>query len=97
MRVPATSANLGPGFDSLGLALTLYDDVTVEVTGGGIAIEVTGEGREVADRGEGHLIVKVLRRAFDTIERDPDLSGDPGLLDELRSRFEGSIEWLFHS
>lgn len=35
-----TSANLGPGFDSLGLALELHDDVEVEVTGGGLVIEV---------------------------------------------------------
>ena len=31
VRVPATSANLGPGFDSAGLALSLYDDVVVKV------------------------------------------------------------------
>ncbi|MFB4313170.1 homoserine kinase [Actinomadura sp. 21ATH] len=68
IRAPATSANLGPGFDSLGLALELYDDVEVEITGGGLAIEATGEGAEVADRGERHLIVKVLRRAFDVLD-----------------------------
>ena len=33
IRVPASSANLGPGFDALGLALALYDEVTDEVTG----------------------------------------------------------------
>jgi ATP-dependent DNA helicase RecG len=43
------------------------------------------------------LVKRARARAFDTIERDPDLSQDPGLLDELRSRFEGSIDWLFHS
>ncbi|GAA2596638.1 homoserine kinase [Actinomadura fulvescens] len=68
VRAPATSANLGPGFDTLGLALTLYDDVEVAVTGGGLSIEVEGEGAEVADRGERHLIVKVLRRAFELID-----------------------------
>jgi homoserine kinase len=65
VRVPATSANLGPGFDSLGLALTLYDEIEVEATAGGLSIEVTGEGAEVAKRGEDHLIVQVMRRAFD--------------------------------
>ena len=35
VRTPATSANLGPGFDALGLALTLYDDLTARVTGDG--------------------------------------------------------------
>ncbi|REE98572.1 homoserine kinase [Thermomonospora umbrina] len=72
VRVPATSANLGPGFDSLGLALTLYDDVTVEITEGGLVIEVDGEGAEVADRGERHLIVRVLRRTFEVLD---ELSG----------------------
>jgi homoserine kinase len=81
VRVPATSANLGPGFDSLGLALTLYDEVEVAVETeagatadaaaagppGGVSLEVTGEGAEVADRGENHLIVKTIRRAFDVI------------------------------
>ena len=65
MRVPATSANLGPGFDSLGLALALYDDVEVEVTPRGVSIGITGEGAELADRGKNHLIVQVVRRAFD--------------------------------
>ncbi|GAA1850338.1 homoserine kinase [Actinomadura bangladeshensis] len=68
VRTPATSANLGPGFDSLGLALSLYDDVEVELTGGAVSIEVDGEGAEVADRGERHLIVKVLRRTFDVLD-----------------------------
>jgi homoserine kinase len=68
VRVPATSANLGPGFDSLGLALTLYDEIEVEVTPGGVSLEVAGEGAEVADRGENHLIVKTIRRAFDVID-----------------------------
>jgi ATP-dependent DNA helicase RecG len=43
------------------------------------------------------LVKRARTRAFAEIEHDPDLSGHPGLLDELRSRFEGSIDWLFHS
>ena len=49
VRVPATSANLGPGFDSLGLALSLYDEIDVEVldvTPGPPQIEVSGEGAD---------------------------------------------------
>ncbi|NDU75737.1 homoserine kinase [Actinomadura sp. DSM 109109] len=72
VRTPATSANLGPGFDSLGLALSLYDDVEVEAAGYGLSIEVDGEGAEVADRGERHLIVRVLRQTFDVLD---DLAG----------------------
>ncbi|MBO2448190.1 homoserine kinase [Actinomadura barringtoniae] len=77
VRVPATSANLGPGFDSLGLALTLYDDVTVEVTDGGLSIEVEGEGAEVADRGERHLIVRTLLQTFELLD-DLAATGHPG-------------------
>jgi ATP-dependent DNA helicase RecG len=43
------------------------------------------------------LVKRARGRAFAMIDRDPDLSEEPGLLSELRSRFEGSIEWLFHS
>ncbi|HEU5161230.1 MAG TPA: homoserine kinase [Streptosporangiaceae bacterium] len=78
VRVPATSANLGPGFDSLGLALTLYDEVEVEVTSDGVTIEVTGEGAEVADRGEHHLIVRSIRRAFAAIDAAAAGSGAAG-------------------
>ncbi|HZB29349.1 MAG TPA: homoserine kinase [Streptosporangiaceae bacterium] len=93
VRVPATSANLGPGFDSLGLALTLYDEVEVAVESGagapgdggaagphrGVSLEVTGEGTEVADRGEDHLIVKTIRRAFDVIAARSGVGLDTGL------------------
>jgi len=65
VRVPATSANLGPGFDALGLALSLHDDVEAWITDEGLSIEIEGEGEELADAGEKHLIVRAMRRAFD--------------------------------
>jgi homoserine kinase len=69
VRVPATSANLGPGFDTLGLALGLYDEVGVAVTSSGVDIEVTGEGAaDLADAGEKHLIVRALRVALDELD-----------------------------
>jgi ATP-dependent DNA helicase RecG len=43
------------------------------------------------------LVKRARTRAFAEIDRDPDLDEEPGLLAELRSRFEGSIDWLFHS
>jgi ATP-dependent DNA helicase RecG len=43
------------------------------------------------------LVKRARGRAFTAIDRDPDLGGEPGLLAELRSRFEGSIDWLFHA
>lgn len=64
MRVPATSANLGPGFDALGLALTLYDDVDVLLAGSGLSIEVSGEGADTVERGERHLVVQTFRTAY---------------------------------
>src|SRR5690242_5760411 len=64
VRVPATSANLGPGFDALGLALALHDEVEAEVTGSGLAVEVFGEGAADAAAGERHLVVRAMRVAF---------------------------------
>jgi len=46
VRVPASTANLGPGFDALGMALGLYNEVEVELTGDGLSLEVQGEGAE---------------------------------------------------
>ncbi len=74
IRVPATSANLGPGFDALGLALSLYDEVEARVTGGGLTIEVAGESADLADAGESHLVVQAMRAAFDELGAQP-----PGL------------------
>jgi homoserine kinase len=69
VRVPATSANLGPGFDALGLALGLHDEVEVRLAGGGLEIAVEGEGAtDIADAGESHLIVRALRVAFDELD-----------------------------
>jgi homoserine kinase len=65
VRVPASSANLGPGFDSLGLALRLYDEVSLTVTDGGLELVVEGEGAGDVPRTEAHLVVRAVRAAFD--------------------------------
>ncbi|MDP9115865.1 MAG: homoserine kinase [Actinomycetota bacterium] len=70
-RVPATSANLGPGFDSLGLALTLHDDVVARVADEGLLVDVAGEGEDVA-RDEQHLVVRAMRTAFDRLGGQPN-------------------------
>lgn len=67
VRVPATSANLGPGFDAFGLALTWYDEVTARVTGGGLDVEVDGADACDLDRGERHLVVRAMRATFETL------------------------------
>jgi len=62
--VAASSANLGPGFDSFGLALSLYDDVTVETTKSGLVVEVTGEGAGQVPDGPDHLVVRAIERGL---------------------------------
>jgi homoserine kinase len=75
VRAPATSANLGPGFDALGLALTLYDDVEARVAAGGVTVAVTGEGAGELPADERHLVVRAMNEAFDAIgERPPGLA-----------------------
>lgn len=74
VRVPATSANLGPAFDSAGLALTLHDDVVVRVAASGLTVDVAGEGAGDLPRGERHLVVKALRATFEALGGQP-----PGL------------------
>ncbi len=65
VRVPASSANLGPGFDTLGLALALYDDVVVRVTDEpGLTVDVAGMGAASVPRNSRHLVVKSMRAAF---------------------------------
>jgi homoserine kinase len=71
VRAPASSANLGPGFDALGLALSLHDVAVVRATSGGLDIEVSGEGRGSAAAGENHLVVRAMRAAFDQLGGQP--------------------------
>lgn len=67
VRVPATSANLGPGFDCLGLAIGRYDEVDVELSGDGLVVEVTGEGADQLPRDETHLVVSSLVRTAERL------------------------------
>ncbi|SOD59473.1 homoserine kinase [Streptomyces zhaozhouensis] len=71
VRVPATSANLGPGFDALGLALGLYDDVVVRVADSGLHLDIAGEGADSVPRDESNLLVRTLRTAFDALGGQP--------------------------
>lgn len=87
VAVPATSANLGPGFDCLGLALSLHDVLTAEVIEPAagepaLEIEITGEGAATLPRDERHLVVRSMRAAFTILGVTP-----PG----LRLRFANSI------
>jgi homoserine kinase len=62
--VAASSANLGPGFDSIGLALSLYDEIIVETTDSGLTVEVEGEGAGELVLGAGHLVVRAVERGL---------------------------------
>ena len=71
VRVPATSANLGPGFDALGVALTLYDEVRAKVAERGVKVTVTGEGAQELPGDERHLVVQAMNHAFDALGEAP--------------------------
>ncbi|MFC6172431.1 homoserine kinase [Subtercola frigoramans] len=65
VRVPATSANLGPGFDTLGLSLSLYDELTVAVRDApGATVDVRGVGAGEVPTDETNLVVKAIAHTF---------------------------------
>lgn len=77
VRTPATCANLGPGFDTLGLALALHDEVTAQVVDGGVTVRVAGEGAADLPRGADHLVARSAYAAFERLgERPPGLALD---------------------
>jgi homoserine kinase len=71
VRAPATSANLGPGFDALGLALARHDEVMARVTAGGVSVEVTGEGAGDLPTDASHLVVRSMKALFDELGEHP--------------------------
>jgi homoserine kinase len=70
IRVPATSANLGPAFDSAGLALTCWDEVEVAVADA-LSVEVAGEGAGELPTDGSHLVVRAFRAACDELGWHP--------------------------
>ncbi|OBG36190.1 homoserine kinase [Mycolicibacter heraklionensis] len=64
VAVAASSANLGPGFDSLGLALGLYDEVIVETVESGLVVQVEGEGAGQVPLTSDHLVVQGILRGM---------------------------------
>jgi homoserine kinase len=68
VRVPATSANLGPGFDALGLALALYNEVTAaEATG--VRVTIDGEGAGRLPPGETNVVARAVRKVYEAAGR----------------------------
>jgi homoserine kinase len=71
VRAPATSANLGPGFDCFALALQLYDDVVVRVAESGLAVDVAGQGAEDVRRDKRNLVVRAVQATFEVLGGQP--------------------------
>ena len=70
VKVPASSANLGPGYDTLGLALGYYDELTVERIAEGLEFELSGEGSDTVPSNENHLVVQSMRVVFEKVGLD---------------------------
>lgn len=64
VRVPASSANMGAGFDSMGIALSLYNEIGIEECAGGIIVENRNPG-EFVPTGENNMIYRAAKRVFD--------------------------------
>ncbi|BDN81537.1 MULTISPECIES: homoserine kinase [Mycobacterium] len=62
--VAASSANLGPGFDSLGLALSLYDEIVLETIDSGLEVVVEGEGAGQVPLNSEHLVVRAIQHGL---------------------------------
>jgi len=71
VRVPATTANLGPGFDCLGLALELYNLVEMTTSKGGLQLEIQGEGAARLPRDESNLVYRAAQRLFHEVGKTP--------------------------
>lgn len=70
VQVPATTANLGPGFDTLGLALSIYDTLTVEVTDApGVHVDVSGVGAGEVPTDATNLVARAVAATFDAFEQ----------------------------
>ncbi|MDA1329656.1 MAG: homoserine kinase [Chloroflexi bacterium] len=68
VRVPATTANLGPAFDCLGLALNLWNEVELVVGGTELVVEVRGEGERQLPKDKSNLIVRAMQKALEAAE-----------------------------
>lgn len=64
VRVPATTANIGPGFDCLGVALDLWNETTFSLENDRLIIEIQGEGKEQLPTGQDNLIYQTVCRVY---------------------------------
>lgn len=67
IKVPATSANLGPGFDCAGIAFTLFDELEIQTTEAGFSAEIDGEGHNYLPTDARHLIITQIRQRLEDL------------------------------
>jgi homoserine kinase len=72
VSVPATSANLGPGFDTFGIALDLRDRyAAVVLDTPDFDVDVTGEGADEIKKDKNNLVIKAMMRGFEYMGQKP--------------------------
>jgi homoserine kinase len=71
VKVPATTANIGPGFDSLGIALQLYNIIEVEEINFGLEINIPVEDQAYIETNEHNLVYQAMKRLFDAVNIHP--------------------------
>ena len=69
VRVPASTTNLGPGFDALGMALRLYNRITLRLTEGPVRVAVEGEGEGLLESGSENLVYRAVERLYQEVGR----------------------------
>ena len=71
VRIPATTANCGPGFDTLGIACALYNEVLLEMTGplDEVQIRVSGDGADTLPLNDRNLVLRSVRMVLDRTEK----------------------------
>src|SRR5918996_4598489 len=71
VRVPATVANLGPGFDALGVAVKMHLQIDIEPRRDSVEVMVEGEGAEQLPQDDTNLVIKSMNVFFDHVGRRP--------------------------
>ena len=71
VKVPASTANLGPGFDCLGLALDLHNIITFRIIPKGLSIKINGEGKHSIPFDDTNLVMQAAQQLFDKVNRRP--------------------------
>lgn len=82
VRVPGSTANCGPGFDSIGIALSVYNEMELTLLPEkGLEVIIKGAGEGLLPTGEENIVIKAIRLIFERLEKDWQFS--------LKSRFQG--------